>query len=469
MFKKLTFAIVEAIATGMITTLGFTSELLGGALIAQAATPRSSWVQNEIYQYNHQFAGQLPNELATKMQKMSVSAFAFYRGTAHIFYKDLNSLPVSNFANIPTDSTWLSGDMHLMNMGVIRDSSGKSVFDTTDFDEGYLGSYIWDVRRMAVSILLAAKENGLSASDRQDVVKAFLDAYLDKMKEFKGTDKELTYSVDDSNTNGVVNDLIQKSTGQSRSSFLSKYTTINSSGKRLFLNTSELQAVSSLAYSAIASGMNGYIASISSSKRYGSSYYTLKDVRLKLGSGTGSLGRYRYFLLIEGASSSTSDDVILEMKQETTSTVAIAAPNRLPASTYNFNEAQRVAMSMKSMLSNTDPLVGYTNVGNISYFIREKSPYQVDFDYTLLTSQAKFTDAMVYQAKVLAKNHALSDKDYNPSIVPYSQDKEITDLAEPYRSAFKTDILNFALNYATQVEYDYNSFNSLYQNKATLY
>jgi uncharacterized protein (DUF2252 family) len=469
MFKKLRFALVGAIATGLITTLGLTSELLGGGLIAQAATPRSSWVQNEIYQYNHQFAGQLPNELATKMQKMSVSAFAFYRGTAHIFYKDLNSLPSSSFTNTPTASTWLSGDMHLMNMGVIRDSNGKNVFDTTDFDEGYLGSYIWDVRRMAVSILLAAQENGLSSSDRQDIVKAFLDAYLDKLKEFKGTDKELSYSVDNSNTNGVVNDLIQKSVGQSRSSFLSKYTTINSSGKRVFLTTSELQALSGSAYSAIASGMNGYIASIASSKRYTSSYYTLKDVRLKLGSGTGSLGRYRYFLLIEGVSSSTSDDVILEMKQEITSTVAIAAPNRLPASAYNFNEAQRVVMSVKSMLSNTDPLVGYTNVGNISYFIREKSPFQVDFDYTLLTSQAKFTDAMVYQAKVLAKNHALSDKDYNPSIVPYSQDKEITDLAEPNRSAFKTDVLNFALNYATQVEYDYNSFKSLYQNKATLY
>ncbi|MBC6434975.1 DUF2252 domain-containing protein [Nostoc sp. HG1] len=47
-----------------------------------------------------------------------------------------------------------------------------------------LAPYVWDLRRMAVSILLATKENGLSSSDAQDIIRNFLDTYLNKMSDF---------------------------------------------------------------------------------------------------------------------------------------------------------------------------------------------------------------------------------------------------------------------------------------------
>jgi uncharacterized protein (DUF2252 family) len=437
-------------------------------LTAKAATPRSSWVENQIYQYNHPFASQLPQELATKMQKMAVNPFAFYRGTAHIFYSDMQTLPSSGFVNSSTSAIWLEGDMHMQNFGGLRDSNGNNVFDTTDFDEGYLGPYVWDLRRMAVSILLAAKQNGLSSSDAQDVVRNFLDAYLNKMSDFKGTSDELSYRLESNNTNGVVKDLIQSTAGDSRSSLLNKYTQINSSGNRVFQTTSELQPVSSSTYSAITTAMSSYITSIPSSKRYSNSYYTLKDIRLKLGSGTGSLGRYRYYLLIQGSSSANDDDVILEMKQETNSAVAIAVPGLLPSSVYGNHEGTRVTIATKAMLANTDVLVGYTTVNSIPFMLHEKSPYQEDFDYTLLTTKTKFLDAMGYAGKIVAKNHAISDQDYDASIVSYSVDKQVTDIVTN-KSAFKDEIVGFALNYATQVEYDYASFVSAYNAGVPLY
>ncbi|MCC5627885.1 DUF2252 domain-containing protein [Nostoc sphaeroides CHAB 2801] len=191
---------ISAIVFVLILILGFASP-------TQAATPRSTWVENEIYQYNHPFASQLPQELATKMQKMTASPFAFYRGTAHIFYRDIQTLPSSGFVNSSTSAIWLEGDMHLQNLGGMRDSNDNNVFDTTDFDEAYLGPYIWDLRRMAVSILLAARENNLNSSDAQDIVRNFLDAYLNKMSDFKGTNDELSYRLESGNTNGVVKDL----------------------------------------------------------------------------------------------------------------------------------------------------------------------------------------------------------------------------------------------------------------------
>jgi hypothetical protein len=59
---------ISAIVFVLILILGFISP-------SQAATVRSTWVENEIYQYNHPFASQLPQELATKMQKMKASPF----------------------------------------------------------------------------------------------------------------------------------------------------------------------------------------------------------------------------------------------------------------------------------------------------------------------------------------------------------------------------------------------------------
>ncbi|GAA6617389.1 hypothetical protein NUACC26_031990 [Scytonema sp. NUACC26] len=167
------------------------------------------------------------------------------------------------------------------------------------------------------------------------------------------------------------------------------------------------------------------------------------------------------------------------MKQERTSAVAIsrvrlalraiAVPSLLPSSIYENHEEKRVTIATKTMLFNTDPLVGYATVSGIPFILHEKSPYQVDFDYKLLTTKSKFMDAMAYAGKVVAKNHAISDKDYDTAIVAVSVDKEVTDMTSGDRAAFKDEIVNFAVDYATQVEYDYTSFVNAYNQGVPLY
>ncbi|MFN3362060.1 MAG: DUF2252 domain-containing protein [Pseudanabaenaceae cyanobacterium] len=427
---------------------------------AWGAAPRSVWVEQEIYNFNRPLAQQLPQEIATKMQKMAASPFAFYRGTAHLFYQDMKTLPASRYQTPATGYVWLEGDMHLQNLGAFQDSKGNFVFDTTDFDEGYWGQYHWDVRRMAVSIILAAKENGLGSSDRQALVTTFLDSYLDTLENFRGNDTETSFKLTTANTNGYVKDLIQAAQGRTRAGLLDKFTTIVV-GKRQFKTTSDLVPVSSAQYSAIQGGMSSYVNSISASKRQPSSFYTLKDVRLKLGSGNGSLGRYRYYLLIEGATSSPNDDVILEMKQQLHSAVSIAAPGRMPSSYYNNHQGERVSKTIKALLNHTDPLVGHTTVNGQFFFVREKSPWAEDFDYTQLKSFNRFNNAVAYAGAIVAKNHALADKDYDPSL-NYSQDKQILE-AITSKAGFKQEITKFALDYAQQVELDYNAFLSAYR------
>ena len=215
--------------------------------------------------------------------------------------------------------------------------------------------------------------------------------------------------------------------------------------------------------------MPAYINSIASSKRKSSSYYLLKDAALRLGAGTGSLGRYRYYLLIDGPTTATSDDVILEMKQQTDSAVSIAASGNMPAWVYEYHNGERAIKSMKAMLSNTDVLAGYTTMSSLPFSLCERSPYQEDFDYTLLTSYSKFNDAVKYMGAIIAKNHALADKDYDATLIPYSMDKEITDVINGDVSGLKTETLNYALSYAAQVKQDYADFVSAKSSGAVLY
>ncbi|MES2258189.1 MAG: DUF2252 family protein [Pseudomonadota bacterium] len=430
--------------------------LLATGLQAHAATSRPAWVVSQVYNYNHQFAATDSADLATKMSTMAASAFQFYRGTDHIFFQDMATLPSSVYTTVQTGYTWLGGDTHIGNFNAVRDSGGNEVFVVGDFDEGYLGQFVWDVRRLAASMILAGRDNGLSDADITTAINTMVGAYLDKMDAFKGNGDELSFQLKNGNTSGAVQDTISAGNNGTRSDLLSKYTQL-SGGSRTFQTSTQLQAVDAGKYSAIVTAMSAYIASIAPSKRYSSSYYAVKDIRQKLGSGVGSLGKLRYYILIEGPSSSTSDDVILEMKQSIGSAVAQVTGGRLPASAYAYNEGCRVAMTSKAQLINADVLVGCTAISGTHYYLHEKSPYQQDFDLSALATAGKLNTAAGYVGPALASAHALADQDYDAAIVSYSIDKQVSD-AVTSKSSFKAEILNFAFDYATQVNLDWQAF-----------
>ena len=426
------------------------------AMHAHATSSRPSWVVNQVYTYNHQFAATNSADLATKMSTMAGSPFLFYRGTDHIFMQDMATLPASLYTSVQTGYTWLGGDTHIGNFGSIRGSSGTQVFAVGDFDEGYLGQYVWDLRRLAVSMILAGRENGIADADITTAINTMVGAYLDKMDAFKGTGDELTFQLKNGNTSGAVQDTISAGASDSRSSLLSKYTQLNGSA-RVFQTTSQLAPVSGATYTALVNSMSGYINSIAASKQYAASYYTVKDIRQKLGSGVGSLGKLRYYLLLEGPSSSTSDDVIVEMKQSVSSAVSAINNGKLPASSYAYNEGNRVARTLKAQLINADVLAGYTSANGMAFFLHEKSPWQQDFDLATLSTSGKLNTAATYLGQALASAHALADQDYDATVVSYSIDKQVTD-AVTSKSSFKSELVNFAYDYATQVTLDWQAF-----------
>ena len=79
-----------------------------------------------------------------KFRKMAATPFAFYRGSAGLFYADIAGED-DPFANEQTGRVWIQGDLHAENFGTYMNNQGVLVFDVNDFDEAYVGPFTWDL------------------------------------------------------------------------------------------------------------------------------------------------------------------------------------------------------------------------------------------------------------------------------------------------------------------------------------
>jgi uncharacterized protein (DUF2252 family) len=140
----------------------------------------------------------------------------------------------------------------------------------------------------------------------------------------------------------------------------------------------------------------------------------------------------------------------------------------LPTSSYGAHEGARVAKTAKAQRINADVLIGHASVAGRPYYVHEKSPYQEDFDYTLLSTAGKLNTAATYFGQALASAHAIADQDYDATIVTYSIDKQVAD-AITSKSGLKAEISSFAFEYAAQVQLDWQAFVVAYGNGAPLY
>jgi uncharacterized protein (DUF2252 family) len=109
---------------------------------------------------------------------MLVSPFTFYRGAALLMAQDLATTPRSGL------TVQCCGDAHLSNFGVFGSAERRMLFDINDFDETHPGPWEWDVKRLAVSMLVAARDNDYKRKDQDRAVLKTVQAYRKAMHEF---------------------------------------------------------------------------------------------------------------------------------------------------------------------------------------------------------------------------------------------------------------------------------------------
>ena len=104
----------------------------------------------------------VPELVPVRYGRMLASAFTFYRGAAAIMAADLAAGPDSGLR------VQLCGDAHLSNFGVFQAPDRRLVFDINDFDETLPGPFEWDVKRLAASLAIGARDRGFKKGERRD-------------------------------------------------------------------------------------------------------------------------------------------------------------------------------------------------------------------------------------------------------------------------------------------------------------
>ncbi|MFZ0040989.1 MAG: DUF2252 domain-containing protein [Solirubrobacteraceae bacterium] len=155
---------------------------------ARAQAPRSSHAAfdppsdrpDPVSLLEAQAKSRVPGLVPIRYGRMLVSPFTFYRGAALIMANDLATTPNSGLI------TQVCGDAHLSNFGAFASPERRLVFDINDFDETLPGPWEWDVKRLAVSMLIAADHNGFRRRDQERIVQDTVLAYRGAIRTFAG-------------------------------------------------------------------------------------------------------------------------------------------------------------------------------------------------------------------------------------------------------------------------------------------
>ncbi|MGY6124553.1 DUF2252 domain-containing protein [Paraburkholderia strydomiana] len=122
--------------------------------------------------------GRVQNLVPLRYGRMAVSPFTFFRGTASLQAHDLSQVHDSGLT-MP-----ICGDGHLMNFGGFATPERQLVFDLNDFDEVSVGPFEWDLKRLAASLVLAARHMRLSRGTAEHLVMTAVSEYRNRMAQY---------------------------------------------------------------------------------------------------------------------------------------------------------------------------------------------------------------------------------------------------------------------------------------------
>src|ERR1700745_1828580 len=119
-----------------------------------------------------------PDLVPVRHGRMMISPFTFYRGAAKIMAADLKDTATTGLV------AQLCGDAHLSNFGAFASPERRLLFDLNDFDETLPGPFEYDVKRMAASFTIAARNNGFAKAGTRAATLASVRAYREAMASF---------------------------------------------------------------------------------------------------------------------------------------------------------------------------------------------------------------------------------------------------------------------------------------------
>ncbi|WP_106179992.1 DUF2252 domain-containing protein [Prauserella shujinwangii] len=402
-----------------------------------------------------------PAAFRTKFRKMAAGPFAFYRGSACLFYADVVRLP-DPWADDRTSRVWIQGDLHAANFGTYMNSEGKLVFDVNDFDEAYLGHFTWDLGRFAASVALLGWSKALPDAEIEHLVRHAGNAYVDQVRQFATRQGDAEFSLHLGNTEGVIRHILEKARLGSRNDLLNEVTETEGYD-RVFRDKPGVRRLGDAERELVTEAFARYLDTIPADKRMRGVAYNVKDVVGRSGFGIGSAGLPAYNVLIEGRNEALDNDIVLSIKQGN-----VAAPSRVVPDEriheYFHHHGHRTAVSQRALQAHADPLLGYTELGGVGFVVSELSPYESDLDWSELTEPEDMEPVLDYLGRAIAKVHCVSDSDSDHSLVPFQTEDAIMNVISGREAEFTAWLSDFALDYSRIVRDDYRLFIDAFRN-----
>jgi uncharacterized protein (DUF2252 family) len=396
-----------------------------------------------------------PAAFRTKFRKMAADPFAFYRGSACLFYADMATAE-DRWCDERTSRVWIHGDLHAENFGTYMDADGRIVFDVNDFDEAYLGHVSWDLRRFAASFALMSWRKAFSDEVISDLLTGYLNAWLDQVEAFGRSDADRDFALTVHNTRGAVQELIRRTATRTRLGLLDRMTVVERHERR-FADSPRNRRLEDAERDEVLEALARYEATLPPRPWRREVAYDVKDLVGTGGFGIGSAGLPAYNVLLEGYDEALENDVVLSLKQGN-----VPAPSRIvddpQIRQYFEHEGHRTAVSRRALQSHASQFLGYTDVRGTGFVVAELSPYELDLDWDDLTEPADIRPVLEQLGQATAKLHCVGDADSDHTLVPFQTEEAIATMLDGRRQEFVDDLVGFAHSYARRTQEDFRLF-----------
>jgi uncharacterized protein (DUF2252 family) len=315
--------------------------------------------------------GRVDRLVPVRVGRMSASPFAFLRGAAAMMAEDFAGLPATGILPV------ICGDAHLSNFGFYASPERDLVFDLNDFDEAHPGAWEWDVRRLVASVWMAGRQNGSTESQCGDAVARCVRAYRDHLahlaeqplleRAYERVDIDrLRGAATDPATLHEIERAVRRARRKTSDRALPRFTEGGPNGGRRIVDDPPLiTRPDDEQYERLAESLDGYLRTVSTQWARVLGGYRVVDIAHKV-VGVGSVGLRAYLALCEGSS---ADDVLfLQLKQARRSVVARFVHGD---QAWHAHQGQRVVEYQKALQTVSDPLLGWTTVGDRQYYVRQ--------------------------------------------------------------------------------------------------
>jgi uncharacterized protein (DUF2252 family) len=396
-----------------------------------------------------------------KFRKMAASPFAFYRGSAPLFYADAVRLD-DPWADERTSRVWIQGDLHAENFGTYMDAAGILVFDVNDFDEAYLGHFTWDLRRLAASLALLGFAKALSDEAIERMIATFARAYVGQVRAFATGDRDREFRLTLDNTHGVLHDVLLRARLETRIGLL-EGTTMIEDAERHFSAGPGVRRLDGGERAEVENAFAAYMDTIPEVKRQHSVSYAVKDVIGRAGFGIGSAGLPAFSLLVEGRTQALENDVVLSMKQGN-----VPAPSRVlrdaEVERYFEHQGHRTAVSQRALQAHADPWLGWCELDGAGQVVKEVSPYEADIDWGQVSELDEVFPLLEFLGQATAKVHCVSDAGSEQTLVEFQTEAAILAVVDGREDEFADDLVAFGRAYGELARDDHRRFVDAFRN-----